>query len=75
MLVRMIAAVKQAGAAGLRTAPGRALLIVGLAPDAGGTFFLTQTIGAARARGLAMLAEPLSAEQAEGIGDGAAALA
>ena len=35
---------------------------IGLAPDAGGTFFLTQKVGPARARGLAMLAEPLSAE-------------
>lgn len=41
---------------------------IGLAPDAGGTFFLTQTIGPARARGLAMLAEPLGAEQAEAWG-------
>jgi len=41
---------------------------IGLSPDAGGTFFLTRTIGPARARGLAMLAEPLSAEQAESWG-------
>jgi 2-(1,2-epoxy-1,2-dihydrophenyl)acetyl-CoA isomerase len=38
---------------------------IGLAPDAGGTFFLTQKLGPARARGLAMLAEPLSADKAE----------
>jgi 2-(1,2-epoxy-1,2-dihydrophenyl)acetyl-CoA isomerase len=38
---------------------------IGLAPDAGGTFFLTQKLGPARARGLAMLAEPLTAEKAE----------
>jgi 2-(1,2-epoxy-1,2-dihydrophenyl)acetyl-CoA isomerase len=41
---------------------------IGLAPDAGGTFFLTRKIGPARARGLAMLAEPLSAEQAAAWG-------
>jgi 2-(1,2-epoxy-1,2-dihydrophenyl)acetyl-CoA isomerase len=41
---------------------------IGLAPDAGGTFFLTRTAGPARARGLAMLAEPLGAEQAEAWG-------
>ena len=41
---------------------------IGLAPDAGSTFFLTQMVGPARARGLAMLAEPLSAEQAEAWG-------
>jgi 2-(1,2-epoxy-1,2-dihydrophenyl)acetyl-CoA isomerase len=38
---------------------------IGLVPDAGGTFFLPRLIGAARARGLVMLAEPLAAEQAE----------
>ncbi|HLJ70642.1 MAG TPA: 2-(1,2-epoxy-1,2-dihydrophenyl)acetyl-CoA isomerase PaaG [Roseiarcus sp.] len=37
---------------------------IGLSPDAGGTFFLTRTVGPARARALAMLAEPLGAEQA-----------
>src|SRR5579872_2515133 len=41
---------------------------IGLSPDAGGTFFLTRTVGPARARGLAMLAEPLGAEQAEAWG-------
>jgi 2-(1,2-epoxy-1,2-dihydrophenyl)acetyl-CoA isomerase len=41
---------------------------IGLSPDAGGTFFLTHSLGPARARGLAMLAEPLSAEQAEAWG-------
>ena len=41
---------------------------IGLSPDAGGTFFLTRTVGPARARGLAMLAEPLSAEKAEAWG-------
>jgi 2-(1,2-epoxy-1,2-dihydrophenyl)acetyl-CoA isomerase len=41
---------------------------IGLSPDAGGTFFLTHMLGPARARGLAMLAEPLSAEKAEAWG-------
>jgi 2-(1,2-epoxy-1,2-dihydrophenyl)acetyl-CoA isomerase len=41
---------------------------IGLAPDAGSTFFLTRKVGPARARGLAMLAEPLSAEKAEAWG-------
>lgn len=37
---------------------------VGLIPDSGGTWFLPRLVGNARARGLAMLAEPLSAEKA-----------
>ena len=37
---------------------------IGLMPDAGGTWSLTQMLGEARAKGLAMLGEPLSAEQA-----------
>lgn len=37
---------------------------VGLIPDCGGTWFLPRLIGGARARGLAMLAEPLSADGA-----------
>jgi 2-(1,2-epoxy-1,2-dihydrophenyl)acetyl-CoA isomerase len=41
---------------------------IGLIPDAGGTFVLPRLIGAARARGLVMLAEPLSAETAEAWG-------
>jgi len=41
---------------------------IGLIPDAGGTWHLPRLVGAARARGLAMLAEPLSAEQAEAWG-------
>jgi 2-(1,2-epoxy-1,2-dihydrophenyl)acetyl-CoA isomerase len=41
---------------------------IGLIPDAGGTWQLPRLVGAARARGLAMLAEPLSAEQAEAWG-------
>ena len=38
---------------------------LGLVPDSGGTFFLPRLIGTARAAGLALLAEPLSAERAE----------
>ena len=37
---------------------------IGLIPDCGGTWFLPRLVGAARARGLAMLAEPLPAERA-----------
>jgi 2-(1,2-epoxy-1,2-dihydrophenyl)acetyl-CoA isomerase len=38
---------------------------LGLVPDSGGTYFLPRLIGTARAMGLAMLAEPLSADDAE----------
>ena len=38
---------------------------LGLVPDSGGTWFLPRLVGAARARALAMLAEPVSAERAE----------
>jgi 2-(1,2-epoxy-1,2-dihydrophenyl)acetyl-CoA isomerase len=38
---------------------------VGLLPDSGGTWLLPRLLGEARAKALAMLAEPLSAEQAE----------
>lgn len=38
---------------------------IGLVPDSGGTLFLPQRIGTARALGLALLGEKLSAEQAE----------
>jgi 2-(1,2-epoxy-1,2-dihydrophenyl)acetyl-CoA isomerase len=38
---------------------------IGLIPDCGGTWFLPRLVGAARARALAMLAEPLPAERAE----------
>jgi 2-(1,2-epoxy-1,2-dihydrophenyl)acetyl-CoA isomerase len=38
---------------------------IGLIPDAGGTWLLPRLVGQARARGLALLAEPLSAEKAE----------
>ncbi|MEP7029674.1 MAG: 2-(1,2-epoxy-1,2-dihydrophenyl)acetyl-CoA isomerase PaaG [Pseudolabrys sp.] len=38
---------------------------VGLIPDAGGTWVLPRLVGDARARGLALLAQPLTAEKAE----------
>jgi 2-(1,2-epoxy-1,2-dihydrophenyl)acetyl-CoA isomerase len=41
---------------------------IGLVPDTGGSWFLPRLIGEARARGLALLAEPLGAEQAEAWG-------
>jgi 2-(1,2-epoxy-1,2-dihydrophenyl)acetyl-CoA isomerase len=41
---------------------------IGLVPDAGGTWLLPRLVGQARARGLALLAEPLSAEKAEAWG-------
>jgi 2-(1,2-epoxy-1,2-dihydrophenyl)acetyl-CoA isomerase len=41
---------------------------LGLIPDAGGTWFLPRLAGRARASGLALLAEPLSAERAENWG-------
>src|SRR5471030_3006307 len=41
---------------------------VGLVPDSGGTWILPRLIGDARARGLTLLAEPLSAEKAEDWG-------
>jgi 2-(1,2-epoxy-1,2-dihydrophenyl)acetyl-CoA isomerase len=41
---------------------------IGLIPDSGGTWMLPRLVGAARARGLALLAEPLAAEKAENWG-------
>ena len=41
---------------------------IGLIPDCGGTFHLPRLVGEGRARALAMLAEPVSAERAEQIG-------
>ena len=41
---------------------------IGLIPDAGGTHILPRLVGLGRARALAMLAEPVSAERAEAIG-------
>jgi len=38
---------------------------LGLVPDSGGTFFLPRLVGSARAMGLALLGERLSAEEAE----------
>ena len=43
----------------------QAFALIGLIPDSGGTWFLPRLVGRARARGLAMLAEPLTAEDAE----------
>jgi 2-(1,2-epoxy-1,2-dihydrophenyl)acetyl-CoA isomerase len=37
---------------------------IGLVPDSGGSYFLPRLVGTARAMGLALLAESLSAEQA-----------
>ena len=37
---------------------------LGLVPDSGGSFFLPRLVGTARAMGLALLAEPLTAERA-----------
>lgn len=41
---------------------------IGLVPDSGGTWFLPRLVGPARARGLALLADPLPAETAEAWG-------
>jgi 2-(1,2-epoxy-1,2-dihydrophenyl)acetyl-CoA isomerase len=41
---------------------------LGLVPDSGGTFTLPRLVGSARAMGLAMLGDPLPAEQAEAWG-------
>jgi 2-(1,2-epoxy-1,2-dihydrophenyl)acetyl-CoA isomerase len=41
---------------------------LGLVPDAGGTWILPRLVGTARARALALLAEPVAAEQAEAWG-------
>src|SRR5205814_2971433 len=41
---------------------------IGLVPDSGGTWFLPRLVGPARARGLALTAEPLSADKAEAWG-------
>jgi 2-(1,2-epoxy-1,2-dihydrophenyl)acetyl-CoA isomerase len=42
----------------------QAFVNIGLVPDSGGTFFLPQRVGVARAMGLAMLGEKTGAEQA-----------
>jgi 2-(1,2-epoxy-1,2-dihydrophenyl)acetyl-CoA isomerase len=41
---------------------------IGLIPDSGGSYFLPRLVGPARARGLALLAEPLPADKAESWG-------
>jgi len=41
---------------------------IGLVPDAGGTYFLPRLVGEARARAMAMLAEPVPAATAESWG-------
>jgi 2-(1,2-epoxy-1,2-dihydrophenyl)acetyl-CoA isomerase len=41
---------------------------IGLVPDSGGTYFLPRLVGTARAMGLAMLGDKLSAEQAAAWG-------
>jgi 2-(1,2-epoxy-1,2-dihydrophenyl)acetyl-CoA isomerase len=41
---------------------------IGLVPDCGGTWVLPRLVGPARARALALMAEPVSAEQAEAWG-------
>jgi 2-(1,2-epoxy-1,2-dihydrophenyl)acetyl-CoA isomerase len=46
----------------------QAFVNIGLVPDSGGTMFLPEKIGIARALGLAMLGEKLSAEQAANWG-------
>src|SRR5436190_145702 len=48
---------------------------IGLVPDSGGTWFLPRLVGAARARALALLAEPVSAEQAAPVAVDAVAIA
>ena len=46
----------------------QAFIKIGLVPDAGGTWLLPRLVGDARARGMAMLGEPVAAEQAEAWG-------
>jgi 2-(1,2-epoxy-1,2-dihydrophenyl)acetyl-CoA isomerase len=41
---------------------------IGLVPDSGGTFFLPRLVGDARARAMALLGEPILAEQAQAWG-------
>jgi 2-(1,2-epoxy-1,2-dihydrophenyl)acetyl-CoA isomerase len=45
-----------------------AFVKIGLVPDSGASFFLARALGEARARALAMLGEPLTAEEAAGWG-------
>jgi len=46
----------------------QAFVRIGLVPDSGASFFLTRTVGEARARALAMLGDAIGAEQAEAWG-------
>jgi 2-(1,2-epoxy-1,2-dihydrophenyl)acetyl-CoA isomerase len=46
----------------------QAFIKIGLVPDSGASFFLTRSLGEARARALAMLGDPLGAEQAAAWG-------
>jgi 2-(1,2-epoxy-1,2-dihydrophenyl)acetyl-CoA isomerase len=46
----------------------QAFVKIGLIPDSGASFFLTHSVGEARARGLAMLGDAVSSEQAEAWG-------
>ena len=46
----------------------QAFVRIGLLPDAGGTWLLPRLVGDARARGMAMLGEPVPAPQAEAWG-------
>jgi 2-(1,2-epoxy-1,2-dihydrophenyl)acetyl-CoA isomerase len=46
----------------------QAFIRIGLVPDSGASFFLTHTVGEARARALAMFGEPVGAEQAAAWG-------
>jgi 2-(1,2-epoxy-1,2-dihydrophenyl)acetyl-CoA isomerase len=46
----------------------QAFVKIGLVPDSGASFFLTRTVGEARARALAMLGDALDAEKAEAWG-------
>lgn len=46
----------------------QAFIRIGLIPDAGGTYFLPRLVGEARARGLTMLGDTITAAQAEQFG-------
>lgn len=46
----------------------QAFIRLGLVPDAGNTYFLPRLVGMAKARAMAMLGEPIPAEQAEAWG-------
>jgi 2-(1,2-epoxy-1,2-dihydrophenyl)acetyl-CoA isomerase len=46
----------------------QAFVRIGLVPDSGGSYFLPRLVGEARARALAMLGVPVTAEQAEAWG-------